>query len=92
MDFLAMTAFAIAGLLFLITLVPFPDFTTSSWYQTTHDFWITYIVKTGMQLSSWLPVNAIANIFQIFLTILASLITFNIARLILNLITGGGTK
>lgn len=91
-DFGLAVVFAIVGLTFILTLIPSYDVVGSDWYFQAKMFWVKYVLQTGLQMSSWFPVNAIANIFNIFLTLLAALIVFNVGRLILNVVSGGGTK
>lgn len=85
--------FAISGLLILIGLLPNTiDIIHQQWYETTRDFYQTYVLHYGMQLSSWLPIKAIAEVSNIFLAFVAAMFTFNIARVVINVVTGGGAR
>lgn len=92
-DFGLMLLFAIAGLALLIGLLPLDiNITGSDWYMSAHQFWLKYVLSYGMQFSSWLPIKAIAEVANIFLTFIIAMFTFNIARLIINIVTGGGSR
>lgn len=85
--------FGIAGLLLLIGLLPNTiDIVNSVWYNSALGFYRTYVLHYGMQFSSWLPIKAVANVSEIFLLFIGAMFTFNIARVVINVVTGGGAR
>lgn len=92
MDFVLMTAFSVIGLATLLSFLPVYDIIHQDWYIQAHQFWIKYVLQTGLQMSSWLPVKAVATVADIFFFFFTALFTFNIVRLVLNIITGGGSR
>lgn len=92
-DFLAGFLFAVIGLGFLLTLVPVYNITNADWYHTGHDFFQHWVLDTGLQFSAFLPIKAVGTVGHIFISyFFIPLLAFNIARLILNTISGGGTR
>lgn len=92
-DFLASVIFAVAGLGFLLTILPVYNITNQDWYHSAHGFWQHYVIDTGMQFSSFLPIKAIGEVAYTFVMfIFLPFISWNVIRLVLNIVSGGGTR
>lgn len=92
-DFLAGFLFSLVGLGFILSIVPVYNITASDWYNVGKGFFQKWVLDTGMQFSSILPIKAVGEVTHIFVMyFFTPFILISVARLILNTIMGGGVR